>query len=191
MVHVVFAGHAKDAGASYATIWSHQSHLSTYILDDGKKISDYIITAEFNGNTGSELSAVGTICHELGHAIGAPDFYDNDPSNGNYIAIGQWDVMATGYQNDSGHCPAMHNPYTVSQIFHWRNVENITTKSTPYTLYPIETSLSQKYYRLNTSTTGEYFLLENRQKINWDSSVFSGCRLNASNKVRFVIVFLF
>ena len=173
LVHVVFAGHAASLSPSYQSIWPHYSSLVLPIYDDGKKIYDYIITSGYNYGSGTTMSGIGTICHELGHALGAPDFYDNDVSNGDYNATGSWDVMADGSHNKGRCCPAMHNPYTVSQIFNWRGVENITTKSTPYNLSPIETSLTQKYYRLNTSTTGEYFLLENRQKIDWDSYITS------------------
>ena len=171
LVHVVFAGHGAEITDAYQTIWSHRWVLQNDITDDGKIIHDYLITPELNSYPGTEMSAIGTICHEFGHILGAPDFYDSDDSNGIYIAMGFWDVMDVGSHNDSRHCPAMHNPYSVSQIFHWRDVQNIIKQITPYTLLPIENSTSQKYYRLNTSTSGEYFLLENRKKTGWDSSV--------------------
>lgn len=173
LVHIVFAGYGAEIGAPTLTIWSHRWVLQNDITDDGKIIHDYIITPELNSYPGTEICAIGTICHELGHTLGAPDFYDKNPDNGNgqFKPMGQWDVMDVGSHNDDRHCPAMHNPYTISQIFHWRDVQNIIKKITPYTLLPIENSTSQKYYRLNTSTSGEYFLLENRKKTGWDSSV--------------------
>lgn len=170
LVHIVFAGHSAEVGTQDSTIWSHRWVLQNDIVDDGKIIHDYIITPELNSYSGTELTAIGTICHEMGHILGAPDFYDCNPYNGNFNAIGRWDIMSEGNHNNSRHCPAMHNPYTVSQIFHWRDVQDLTS-NTSYTLFPIETSATQKYYRLNTPTNGEYFLLENRKKTGWDSSV--------------------
>jgi M6 family metalloprotease-like protein len=93
-VHVVFAGSNDD-------IWPHQSNILS-ILRDGVWVSKYIITPEIEDN---RYASIGTICHEMGHAFGAPDFYDrNYELEGLFYGTGKWDLMAYGdyNKNDEG-----------------------------------------------------------------------------------------
>ena len=50
--------------------------------------------------THSNITTIGTICHELGHVLGAPDFYGVGVSetDKDYVGTGIWDVMAEGDQ---------------------------------------------------------------------------------------------
>ena len=77
-VHIVYAGHGESEGGHkgpYANcIWPHMSYMSG-MVKDWVWISRYMVTPELYGNS---YSGIGTICHELGHILGAPDFYDTD-----------------------------------------------------------------------------------------------------------------
>ncbi|MDR1226615.1 MAG: M6 family metalloprotease domain-containing protein, partial [Prevotellaceae bacterium] len=166
-VHIIFAGYDEAAGGSDNAIWSHKWTIPTMVLD-GKSISTYSCSSELRWNYGNTIASIGTICHELGHVFGAPDFYDTDYStNGQYQGTGQWDLMGNGSWNSGGDIPAHHNPYTKTQIYGWTPANNISSN---ITLYPAYVN-SNSFYKINTNTTGEYFLIENRQQYGFDASL--------------------
>ena len=110
-VHVVFAGYSCDANPTRTDlIWSHHWALSTVVSQNGCKAKHYFITSELAGGSGTKIAPIGTICHEYGHQLGAPDYY----STAGYTGTGRWDVMGDGSWNINGRCPAHHNPYTKS-----------------------------------------------------------------------------
>ena len=76
---IIYAGKGMNAGGGNNTIWPHQWELSSAGISlqlDGKKIDRYACGSELNGS--GNLDGLGTICHEFGHAMGLPDFYDTD-----------------------------------------------------------------------------------------------------------------
>ena len=91
-VHVVFAG--CDGSEYSKAIWSHKGYIPG-ILRDGVWVSKYIVTPEKENDN---YASIGTICHEMGHAFGAPDFYDtdDDKSGGDFKGTGKWDLMKNG-----------------------------------------------------------------------------------------------
>ncbi len=151
-VHVVFAG-------SNNNIWPHQSAIFG-IFRDWVWVSKYIITPE---KENGKYASIGTICHEMGHAFGAPDFYDvNFGIYGEYLGTGRWDLMASGNYNDNGNSPAHPNPYIKTEIFGWATATELSGSNRLYTLRASELD-KNSIYKLSTSTPGEYYLLENRQ----------------------------
>jgi len=115
------------------------------------------------------ITTIGVICHEMTHALGAPDFYDtNYETGGSYSGTGNWDVMAGGSWNSNGNRPPHHNMYTKIQ-FGW--VTPVILNS-PATIYAMPNSAENPVaYRINTTTNNEHYLLENRQKIKFDSAI--------------------
>jgi M6 family metalloprotease-like protein len=165
-VHVIYAGYAEAAGAPTETIWPHKSTIDVTL--DGKKISAYSCSSELKYAWGNNISGIGTICHEIGHALGASDFYDtNYGTGGQFEGTGQWDLMAQGSWNGDEDIPAHHNPYTKTQVFNWATVKSIPTDNSLVTLGPANSN-SNSFYKINTSTSGEYFLIENRQQLGFD-----------------------
>lgn len=169
-VHIVFAGHGEEEGNGKVypdAIWSHRWSI-TPILRDGVWVKDYIATPELYGDG---MANIGTICHELGHILGAPDFYDlKKDDDCNWKGTGHWDLMCNGGWNLSGRCPAHHNPYTKTQIFGWANVQELSGTDRLYTLKPASSD-KNSFYKVSTATPGEYYLLENRQKEKFDSGL--------------------
>lgn len=157
-VHVVFAG--CDGTENKQAIWPHKCYIPG-ILRDGVWISKYIVTPEKENN---RYASIGTICHEMGHTLGAPDFYDTDgDKNGGYFkGTGLWDLMKNGNVNNSGHSPAHPNPYIKTMIYGWATAKELSGNNKLYTLKPSELD-GNSIYKLSTSTPGEYYLLENRQ----------------------------
>lgn len=166
-IHIVFAGHGLSCGADDGLIWEHQYTIDNTRKFNGKRVSKYIITPELSID--NQLAPIGTICHEFGHILGVPDFYD--VIDDVYSATGEYDVMCNGSWNGStkktsGRYPAHHNAYTKCYLLGWGIPQTITANSNNYVLQ--SSSKNPVFYRINTATTGEFFLLENRTKINFD-----------------------
>ncbi len=91
-VFVYFAGHNEAEGGGENTIWPHA--WSTYdqsITVDGVTTSSYACTSELRAAAGTSMSGIGTYCHEFGHVIGLPDFYDTDgDENGAARGVGSF-----------------------------------------------------------------------------------------------------
>jgi len=166
--HFIFAGIGQEAGGEYGTIWSHESMLSTPIVQNGKMIKIYSCSPEL---LSENITTIGVICHEMTHAFGAADFYDTDyETGGQFDGTGKWDIMATGSWNGTpgGNKPPHHNMYIKVQ-FGW--VTPVILDSPTSILDMPNSAENPVTYRINTNTFDEYFLLENRQQIKFDSSV--------------------
>ena len=168
-VYVIYAGYGEDAGAPSSTIWAHTSSISPLTLD-GVTVSDYACSSELRGTNGTGISRIGPICHELGHILGAMDFYDtNYNTNGLFDGTGNWDLMANGAWNNSGITPAHHNPYTKIFAYGWGTARTFTSGAT-ITLNDAEQN-NNSFYIVNTATSNEFFLFENRQKQKFDTYI--------------------
>lgn len=166
-IHIIYAGYGEEAGASSDAIWAHESTFDT-IEKNGIKIDRYSCAPELRSNRGEGISRIGPHCHEIGHALGAMDYYDTDYNTGGYYSgTGKWDVMASGSWNNEGVSPANFNPYTKVYDFGWCWIENVSENGQ---LHISPSSYSNKVYRINSSNPNEYFLLENRQQDSFDIS---------------------
>lgn len=163
---VVHSGPGAEEGSQTEYIWSHSWSLGfqydrTY---DGVDINDYIIQPETRvyGMVG-----IGVFCHEFGHALGLPDLYDTDDSNGDSEGLGNWCLMASGSWSNSEKTPAMPSAW-VREELGWINPTVISAEG-DYSLSP--TAVSTDCYKLLTPNGNEYFLLENRYKTGFDASL--------------------
>ncbi|HCS88364.1 MAG TPA: hypothetical protein DIW30_08290 [Bacteroidales bacterium] len=100
------------------------------------------------------------------HSVG-DECYHWVETEDNFSGTVFWDVMAMGSWNGSKYnsrCPAQHNPYTKAYIYKWIIPVAIisSVKNTLYEMTPSHNSTS--FYRINTSTSNEFFLLEDRTK---------------------------
>ncbi len=115
---------------------------------------------------GSEtFKTVGTVAHELGHFLGAPDLYDTtDTNTWNYV--GYSSLMAYGNYADyggkrRGQNPSYMDPYSL--IACGLQTSQLVVKDGDYVLYS-RGSEEGKYniLRVNTASPKEYYLIENR-----------------------------
>lgn len=166
-VHIVFAGYGEESGAKSSTIWSHEMTF-TPIEVQGKLIDRYSCSPELRGNSGAGITRIGVVCHEIGHALGAMDYYDtNYTVGGQFNGTGEWDVMAEGSWNNDGISPPDFNPYVKAYDFGWVEVKELPGGTS--TIGP--SCAKDEIYRIDTSVSGEYFLLENRRQKGFNSHV--------------------
>ena len=165
-VYVIYAGYGEEAGASRDAIWAHAWDISPLTLD-GKIVDKYSCSPELRGNNGTGITRIGVICHEFGHLMGAADFYDTCYSGNE--GTGNWDVMGGGTWNNGGATPAHHNPYTKIYVYGWTTASTLTT-GRMITLSDAEQN-NNSFYRVNTTTPNEFYLIENRQQQKFDSYI--------------------
>ncbi|MCL4514776.1 MAG: M6 family metalloprotease domain-containing protein [Firmicutes bacterium] len=118
---------------------------------------------------------VGVFAHEFGHDLGLPDLYDRTLSS---EGLGNWSLMAGGSWN--GPTPNVHNGTNPAQMTAWEKIQlgwltpvninaskpiDLPTTSQPGNLNPVVYKLPLE------SNSDEYFLLENRQQVGFDSGL--------------------
>lgn len=171
-VFVYYAGHNEAEHGGENTIWPHRSVIRTGDRVQGKLIYDYACTSELRGSSGSSMCGIGTFCHEFGHVLGLPDYYDT--GYGQYT-VGTWDIMCSGSYNGNGKTPPS---YTAGERFQLGWLQPIQlTHAGSQTLEPLETSnkaylLADGTHNLSweSASPSEYWLLENRQNVGWDAN---------------------
>ena len=185
-VYVIHAGYGQADGGAANTIWPHNWEVSSAIQSgyctytrtqatlDGKKLENYAISCELD-NFANTLTGIGTLCHEFGHVMGLPDWYDTDyGTNYNYcLTPNDWDVMDSGAYGGDGHCPPNYSPWE-KYFFRWHTPLNLGNTPANLTLYPNGTENYQAY-QINASgtqqgptTSGWCYFIENRQAVGWD-----------------------
>ena len=175
-VYVVYAGKGAADGGAANTIWPHEWTLASanYYGDgagvqtlDGVRIDTYACGPELNGQTG-ETAGIGTMCHEFSHCLGYPDFYDTDYSGGQ--GMGYWDLMSSGSYNGNGYQPAGYTSYE-RWVAGWKTPTELVNTQTVSNMKALQTTGSDAYIIYNKGNRNEYYLLENRQKTGWDTSL--------------------
>lgn len=176
-----------DAATGAANIWSHRwnfrmvNNNSAYTTNDtdpktGKKVvidGDYALEPEMQGasNTNGLIVDIGVFAHEFGHIFGLPDLYDTDNSS---EGLGEWCLMASGAYGGNG-----SNPNTPTHMSLWCKkklgwvVPTEITAATPDLKVPkLETNdIGFKIFKLNSSGSKEYYLIENRQAVGYDKYI--------------------
>ena len=167
-ISIIHQGQGEEfTGSDENNIWSHSWTLGSALhpanppRKDGVYINSYTIQPEIRAGKGAtSMSTIGVICHEFGHNLGAPDYYDTSESGSNN-GTGQWDLMAAGSWNgNSGDRPAHVNGYQKSE-YGWLALKELSD-SEAFVLKPVVDE--PEVYKINSTTAGEFFVLENRQQ---------------------------
>lgn len=114
--------------------------------------------------------ATGVFAHETGHLFGLPDLYD---ATGRSFGLGLWSLMAGGWSLDNGETPVHLDPWCKYRLGFIDPI-NVSGSLDNVTIAPVESG--GNVYRLarNGSIGLEYFLVENRQPIGYDSFLPGG-----------------
>lgn len=209
-IFVLFAGQGEADGGSAECIWPHEYYLNyaykmvrttingrTMIINQ-YACSNELATNKYFGKTeaedivyGTQISGIGTMCHEFSHCMGYPDMYDIAYENN---GMGKWDLMDSG--NYNGRWNGGHDD--------WMNIEG-GYRPAGYTAFerwcagwiePIVLDDPQKITNMKPlggtatggcndhgeayviympgskeSIEGEYYIIENRQWANWDGAL--------------------
>lgn len=194
-VFVYYAGYNEAEGGPANTIWPHRWGIyptslfpgnSNYsgtvasVTFDGKRVMDYACTSELRGSSGTNMCGIGTFCHEFGHVLGLPDFYDTSGTQSH--TLDYWDIMDAGSYNNTGRTPPTYSVYERFFLNYLIPEQKSSTASLTLTpIYqgktvPANTTnqaflLSATTHNLNGSNPSpkEFFLLEYRQKTGWDT----------------------
>ena len=149
---------------------------------DGREINDFYVFSELKGDAEHYAPAgIGTLCHEFGHALGLPDFYDTDGELSGGLSKGLWgstSLMDKGNFNGDGDNPPYLNAIELDELGLGKCVD-LTLGS--HTLEPI--GKSHKYMRYKSGVDGKYLLFECRKAEGRDSDIGgSGMLIYSINK---------
>ena len=183
VVIIIYAG-VGEAQASYTvpnSIWPCNWTLSSAYYygmggngafrpnGSGPYVDTFAVFNEVHGSSdnGRTIDGIGTFCHEFGHCLGLPDFYDTN--YGGHYGMGYWDIMDTGcYANDT-YTPVGYSAYE-KNFMGWIDYV-IPNPGTYYTL-PIwnqKNEETDKALFLQSDINGnEFFIIENRRQQGWD-----------------------
>ena len=176
LVFMYYAGYGEADSDDEDSIWPHQWELSSAGLSatlDGKKINKYACTNELigYGSNEGEMCGIGTACHEFGHAMGLPDFYDADyAKNGLSAAMFSFSTMDSGSYNNDGRTP----PYfTVEEriLLGWITEAQAFREFSVSGNYTIPSVSNNIAYKTPTDKDGEYFVYECRGSNGWDAGL--------------------
>jgi len=134
---------------------------------DNFKVSSYSIASALDGTCGSEPAKIGTITHEWIHTLGAPDLYD---LNTLYGGLGAYDIMSDPRGGEDPAYPGSVSPWTKMQM-NWLEPIEITQDGE----YSIQTSQNKpEVYIIRANyPDGEYLVVENRQRVEYDNKLVS------------------
>ena len=172
LVFMYYAGKGEADGGASNTIWPHQWELSSAgksLELDGKVIDSYACTNEVSGIDG-KMCGIGTACHEFGHAMGLPDFYDTDyETNGQSAGLFFFSTMDSGGYNNSGRTPPYFN-FEERMLLGWLKESDYREFPAAGT-YSIPSVDENVAYRTPTDMAGEYFVYECRGSNGWDAGL--------------------
>ena len=161
----IYAGLPEsDPGVTEDAIWPKEMIRPMTI--NGVTVSVTACCSELSkGSSGNLPSGIGTMCHEVSHALGLPDEYDT-----NYTALGMsyWSLMDSGNYCDNGKTPCGLTAYE-RDLLGWRPL-TVLERSTTVRLRPLEAG-GAGYKVVNEANPDEYYVLENRQHVGWDNGL--------------------
>jgi M6 family metalloprotease-like protein len=171
---IVHVGPGAETG-DFRYPWSHSSSLSDWGLSpvsaSGKTVDGYTMQPELLAP--GARATIGVYAHEYGHALGLPDLYDID---GTSEGIGHWCLMSRGGWNGpgrNGQSPA-HMSAWCKQRLGWLPLTQPTIDALNYLLGQVETNQACFKLRNAMLPASEYFLVENRQRVGFDTYL-PGC----------------
>ena len=135
-------------------------------------MDSYACTSELTGGWGATMCGIGTACHEFGHAMGLPDFYDIDYGTNGYAAgLYFFSLMDSGGYNNNGRTPPYFN-FEERILLGWLEESDYQEfiRTGDYTLTSVQDNVA---YRTPTDQDGEYFVYECRDSNGWDSGLDS------------------
>jgi len=156
-VFYIYAGGRMQV-ARGSLYWPHRSS----VQHNGKSWP-YFICPE----GGERMANISVFCHEFGHMLGMPDLYAR-PENPGSEGVGIWCAMA----NQAGNGRPQHFSAWCKEKLEWIQPTVIDpVVKQKLLLAPIEDSPKECFKVLVRPDASEYFLLENRARKGFDTSL--------------------
>ena len=171
-VIILYAGYGEATGGDANTIWPHASEYIGKIGDNN--FASYFVGNELYGSSGNQIMGMGVMVHELGHALGLPDFYETKYTYQNEDnPMGYWSVMDCGpyYPGSTAYAPIGYNAYERSYMG-WLNIRELNNSEAVKLSTPSDTDGEYAVLLRNPSDSREYFILENRTIDTWFPASF-------------------
>ena len=203
-VYVIYAGYGEAAGGEANTIWPHEWDIQSggySLVLGGQRIRTYACSSELNGGYGTDISGIGTACHEFSHCMGIPDFYDT--AGGGCFGMDAWDLMDYGSYGGDGYEPTGYNTYE-KWVSGWIEPTILTEPCYIKNMKPLSDA-PEACVVFNEANKNEYYIFENRQlkgtdvalpnhgmlviHVDYDQKVWFDNEVNnTSNHQRFTVV---
>jgi len=181
IMFLVAGGETATGHADAGSVWAHKSSISTGPTHDGVSLmksgncceGNYSVFGERQGgNARSYDSTIGVIAHELGHsAFLLPDLYDYDKSS---AGIGSFGLMGGGcWGSKPGDTYSGETPTHMTALMKIRSgfvTPTVISSDGTYTANDINSS-SHNIFKIQSGTSGEYFLLQNRNAVGYDQAL--------------------
>lgn len=186
MVALMFAGPGQqssfeDGNSDY--LWAKFQQSSFSVNNKTVTIGSYFMGNELlqqygsspNDIKGAELDGVGLFCHEFGHALGLPDFYNTSKSNSSFTTMGYWDIMDYGQYFYDGYRPVEYTAYERSYMG-WLPVEELTDVAQFVRVLPLDGSVKNRegaraYVVRNPENKKEYYIFSALHSNKWHASM--------------------
>ncbi len=162
-VFIVHAGIGAEETGSDSMIWSHAWGVPRDLRLDNTSFASYAMEPE-NGR-------VGVFGHELGHSLfGLPDLYD---TGYNSAGVGVWSMMSGGSWGGGGLRPVHFDAWCkmkTGMVTPFPIIEDNPDIVMP----PVQRDDEVFLLWRREGLANEYFLVENRQRIGFDTSLPEG-----------------
>lgn len=173
-IFLFVAGKDEAEGGGDNCIWSYSWDLESAGIKlslNGKKIGKYCISSELGLRSNGKylFTTIGTFCHEYSHSLGLMDMYDTDLESSGGTSKCLWGstaLMDRGNYNNEGKTPPYYNAIDRDMLGIGKPEE---LKEGRYLLEPV--SENGRFFKYQTSTPGEYYLIECRSNSNWDTYI--------------------
>ena len=176
-VFLLYAGYGEAQGGPEWTIWPSEGQLSRQRgglkcpVIDGVTIDTFALSCELKGKTGTRIDGIGTICHEISHCLGLPDFYNT--SDMDDFCMDAYELMDVGAYNGGSYQPAAYTGYE-RWFCGWREPIELTDAQVIDHWQPLELGgPTYIIYNAGDRKRNEYYLLDNRQYVGFDASLYS------------------
>ena len=176
-VYVIYAGKGEADGGPAEAIWPH----NWYVYNgagiecrlDGLLLNSYACSGEINGITDGR-TGIGVICHEFGHVIGLPDYYDTNYKTNyeEWLTPNDWTIMDQGCYNNEGNTPPHYSIFD-KYFMGWATPKFLGKDDQRYVR--MGTGYSDAYQITGGSSLvpytdpGTIYYIENRQQEGWDA----------------------
>ena len=155
---IITAGESESEGGGASAIWPQ--HL--YLHDRGGTLGLSGKNAD-SFSVCSESSPIGIFCHEFAHSLGLMDMYDTDGRLSGGTSKGLWSKLSL--MDDGRGLPN----FCAIELEQLGLGTPLTLKEGSFRLSPL--SQKKEYLRIDADRSGEYFLLECRDKQGWDKDL--------------------